>query len=104
VTLDRRAPAVDLEDRYELKEWKEPVRLSLMTPLSVDTSRPGEVHLGGRYLLTFDAHELQATAEEIPVSDPQLRSVWGDAVERLVLTTQGTALRGGYRLALRQAR
>src|SRR5437879_6873331 len=104
VTLDRTAPAVELEDRYELREWKEPARLSLMTPLSVDTSRPGEVHLAGRYLLTFDAHELQATVEEIPVSDQQLRSVWGDRVERLVLTTQGKVLRGGYRVVLRQSR
>jgi len=104
VTLDRTAPAVELEDRYELREWKEPARLSLMTPLSVDTSRPGEVHLAGRYLLTFDAHELQATVEEVPVSDQQLRSVWGDRVERLVLTTQGKVLRGGYRVVLRQSR
>src|SRR5437660_6038792 len=104
VTLDRTAPAVELEDRYELREWKEPARLSLMTPLSVDTSRPGEVHLAGRYLLTFDAHELQATVEEIPVSDQQLRSVWGDRVERLVLTTQGKVLRGGYLVVLRQSR
>ncbi len=104
VTLDRRAPAVELEDRYELKQWKEPVRLNLMTPLSVDTSQPGAVHLGGRYVLTFDAHELHATAEQIPISDEHLRSVWGDRVERLVLTTQGTALRGGYRVMLREAK
>src|SRR2546429_4762493 len=39
-SLDRRAPAVEAEDRYELTPWKEPVLLSLMTPLRVDTSRP----------------------------------------------------------------
>ena len=104
VTLDRKAPTVELEDRYELKQWKEPVRLNLMTPLSVDTSQPGAVHLGGRYVLTFDGHELHATAEEIPISDEHLRSVWGERVERLVLTTQGTALRGGYRVVLREAK
>jgi len=104
VTLDRQAPAVELEDRYELAQWKEPVRLNLMTALSVDASKPGAVHLGGRYVLTFDAHELHATAEEIPISDEHLRSVWGDRVERLVLTTQGTALRGGYRVMLREAK
>jgi len=104
VTLDRKAPAVELEDRYELAQWKEPVRLNLMTALSVDASKPGAVHLGGRYVLTFDAHELHATAEEIPISDEHLRSVWGDRVERLVLTTQGTALRGGYRVVLREAK
>ena len=104
VTLDRKAPTVELEDRYELKQWKEPARLNLMTPLSVDTSQPGAVHLGGRYVLTFDGHELHATAEEIPISDEHLRSVWGERVERLVLTTQGTALRGGYRVVLREAK
>ncbi len=104
VTLDRKAPTVELEDRYELREWKEPARLNLMTPLSVDTSQPGAVHIGGRYVLSFDAHELRATAEEIPISDEHLRSVWGERVERLVLTTQGTALRGGYRVVLREAK
>jgi len=104
VMLDRKAPTVELEDRYELREWKEPARLNLVTPLSVDTSQPGAVRLGGRYVLSFDAHELRATAEEIPISDEHLRSVWGERVERLVLTTQGTALRGGYRVTLREAR
>jgi heparinase II/III-like protein len=104
LTLDRKAPTVELEDRYELKEWKEPVRLSLMTPLSVDTSQPGAVHLGGRYVVGFDAHELHATVEEIPISDEHLRSVWGERVERLVLTTLGTARRGGYQVTLREAK
>ncbi len=104
VTLDRKAPALELEDKYELKQWKEPVRLNLITPLSVDTSKPGAVHLGGRYVLTFDAHELHAAAEAIPITDEHLRSVWGDRVERLVLTTQGTALRGSYRVMLREAK
>src|SRR5256885_11511616 len=66
-----------------------------MTPLRADPSRRGEVRLGGLYILIFDPRQLHATVEEIRVSDQQLRSVWGDAVERLVLTTQGTALHGG---------
>src|SRR5438105_3273743 len=103
VTLDRKASVVELEDRYELRQWKDPVHLNLMTPLSVDTARPGEVRLGGRYLLTYDARELKAAAEEIPVSDERLRSVWGDRLERLVLTAQGTGLRRGYRVVLRDA-
>ena len=103
VTLDRKTRAVELEDRYELKQWKQPVRLNLMTPLHVDTSRPGEVRLGGRYVLTYDAREVNAAVEEIRVSDERLRAVWGDGLERLVLTTKGTALRGSYRLALHDA-
>jgi len=104
VTLDRKTPAVELEDRYDLTQWKEPVRLNLMTPLHVDTSRPGEVRLGGRYVLTYDAGKVTAAVEEIRVSDERLRSVWGDGLERLVLTPRGTALRGAYRVTLRQAK
>ena len=109
VSLDRRAPAVEVEDRYELTQWKEPVLLSLMTPLRVDITRPGEVHLrasqeqgGGRYVLAYDAHVLRVAAEDIAISDAQLRSVWGDRLGRLVLTTQGTALEGGYRVVVRE--
>ena len=104
VTLDRKTPAVELEDRYELTQWKEPARLSLMTPLRVDTSRPGEVRLGGLYILTYDAGKVNAAVEEIRVSDERLRSIWGDGLERLVLTPRGTALRGAYRVTLRQAK
>ena len=104
VTLDRKTPAVELEDSYELTQWREPARLSLMTPLRVDTSRPGEVRLGGRYVLTYDAGKVNAAVEEIRVSDERLRSVWGDGLERLVLTPRGTALRGAYRVTLRQAK
>jgi len=104
VTLHRKIPAAELEDSYELTQWREPARLSLMTPLRVDTSRPGEVRLGGRYVLTYDAGKVNAAAEEIRVSDERLRSVWGDGLERLVLTPRGTALRGAYRVTLRQAK
>ena len=104
VTLDRKTPALELEDSYELTQWKEPARLSLMTPLRVDTSRPGEVRLGGLYILTYDAGKVNAAVEEIRVSDERLRSVWGDGLERLVLTPRGTALRGACRVTLRQAK
>ena len=104
ITLDRKASVVELEDRYELKEWKEPVRLNLMTSLRMDTSSPGEVRVGDRYVIAYDARTLSAAAEEIPLSDEHLRSVWGDRVARLVLTTHGTALQGGYRVVLREVK
>jgi len=108
VTLERRAATVEVEDRYQLTQWKEPLRLSLMTPLRVDITRPGEVQLrasqeqgGGRYLLAYDARLLRVAAEDIEISDAQLRSMWGERLGRLVLTTQGSALEGGYRVVLR---
>jgi hypothetical protein len=106
VTLDRRRPAVEVDDAYELAEWKQPVRLNLITPLQVDLARPGELRLaapgapGSGCVLHYDARKLQATVEEIAVSDPRLRAVWGDRLARLVLTASGRALRDELRLAL----
>src|SRR5205085_2472750 len=77
----------------------EPVRLSLMTPLLVDTSRPGEVRLresgdGARsYVLRYDAARFRASAEEIPIQDARLRPIWGDRLARVVLTSTSSAPR-----------
>src|SRR2546423_872908 len=89
VTLDRKTPAVELEDRYQLTQWKEPARLKLLTPLHVDTSRPGEVRLGGRYGLTYDAGKVTAAGEEIPASDARPRPGWGGGLEPLPLPPPG---------------
>lgn len=109
--LDRRAPAVELREEYELREWREPIRLNLMTPLVVDISRPGEVHLratpegaGGHFVLTYDARAFLATTEEIPISDARLRPVWGDRLARIVLISNSRELRGDHRITVRYAR
>ena len=108
VTLDRRARTVSLDERYALREWKAPLRLSFMTPLRPDVSRAGEVRLqseaGPSFVLRYDAARFDATTEEIPIADARLRPVWGDRLARVVLVAKGKALRGEHHIAIGYAR
>lgn len=109
VTLDRRAPRVELRERYTLSRWVEPVRLNFMTPLRVDVSAPGQVHLRAdagdrRFVLGYDAAKFTATSEEIVLTDPRLQAVWGDRLARVVLVSRERATRGDHRVLLRYDR
>jgi hypothetical protein len=111
VTLDRARGQVELREAYALREVKEPLRLSLMTPLRVDAATPGEVHLrapddsagAAHYVIRYDASRFRASAEEIPLGDARLRGVWGERLARVVLTGTRTEARDDYRLVVRRA-
>jgi hypothetical protein len=108
VALHRASNEVELAESYALRAFKEPVKLSLMTPLVPETGRPGEVRLraadGGKsYVLRYDAAKFTATAEEIPIADARLRPIWGTRLARVVLTAKGRTLRDAYRITLRVA-
>jgi hypothetical protein len=109
LTLDRSAGEVELRERYVLRSLREPLRLSLMTPLTVDVSSPGEVRLsdptdGRRYVIAYAASRFGATAEEIPLEDARLRRVWGERLARVTLTGTRASLRDEYRITVREAR
>jgi hypothetical protein len=105
VALDRRARTVSLDERYVLREFKAPLRLSLMTPLRPDVSHPGEVRLradsgGAAFAIRYDAARFDATSEEIPIADARLRPVWGDRLARLMLVSKARSLRGEHHLTI----
>ena len=106
VTLNRRASEVVLDESYMLRQVKEPVRLSLMTPLVVDLSSPGQLSLrdpetGSLYQVVFDAGQFSASTEEVPITDTRMRGVWGTHLNRVTLTGRRSATRGSYRLVVR---
>ena len=105
VTLDRASRVVTLGERYELREWKAPLRLNLMTPLRPDVSTPGEVRLradsaGASFVVRYDAARFDATTEEIPIADARLLPTWGPRLARVVLVAKDRALRGEHRLTI----
>jgi hypothetical protein len=107
VALDRRARTVTLTERYELAEWKAPLRLNLMTPLRPDVSKAGEVRLradSGSFIVRYDAARFDATTEEIPIADARLLPVWGPRLARVVLVSKDRAPRGEHRLTIGYAR
>jgi hypothetical protein len=106
LALDRRARTVALDERYALREWKAPLRLSFMTPFRPDVSRPGEVHLrsadgaGAGFVVRYDAARFDATSEEIPIADARLLPIWGNRLARVVLVSKERSLRGEHRLTI----
>jgi hypothetical protein len=106
VELKRASHEFDLTDAFVLSAFAQPVRLSLMTPLLVDTSVAGEVRLrepaGARqYALRYDSSRLSASSEQIPITDARLKSSWGDRLARVTLISKSTALRDEYRITMR---
>jgi hypothetical protein len=105
VTLNRASRAVTLSERYELREWKVPLRLNLMTPLRPDVSTPGEVRLrpdsaGASFIVRYDAARFDARTEEIPIADARLLPTWGPRLARVVLVSKDRALSGEHRLTI----
>jgi hypothetical protein len=108
VTLKRRQGEVDVQEEFVLEQANGPVELNLMTPLLVDTSIRGAVHLRDRsgtrhYVVRYDPSKFTAASEEIPLQDVRLRSVWGERLARVVLTRRGNARRDSYGITVRYA-
>jgi hypothetical protein len=109
VTLNRGRRNVSLDERYELREWKAPLRLSFMTPFRPDVSKAGEVRLqpaagsGTAFVMRFDAARFDATTEEIPIADARLLPIWGNRLARIVLVSKDKSLRGEHHLTLSYA-
>ena len=104
VTLHRAAQQVVLDEAYALRESKTPNTLSLMTPLAVDVSSPGQVVLtdssGTRHLVSYDRAAFTATVNEVPLTDNRLRGIWGTRLWRVVLHSTATGTRGAYRITV----
>jgi len=95
-------------DSYALREQVPDVMLSLMTPCRVRVERPGELVLepgdqtSARACVQYDAGKLQVEMEDIPIEDGRLRSVWGDALRRIVLRAEGPPLEDTWMLRVRR--
>lgn len=100
------APCVEVVDTFELEKATEDVTLSLMTPREPGIDALGIIHLAGTgndagVRIEFDAAQLTAASERIPVEDARLRGVWGDHLFRVLLRAQAPVERGTWRLQVR---
>ncbi len=102
IVLDR-GRGVTIRDRYELERSASRVRLSILTPGSVNLA-PGRIDIGeveflpgspsGHGSMTFDADLFVAVAEEIPITDDRLGATWGTRLTRVVLTCESAPQTG----------
>jgi hypothetical protein len=107
IILDR-GRKLTLSEKYELKEWKEPVKLNLMTAFKADVSIPGRVILTDKqdasriYEIGYDPKKFSVIAELKEVTDARLMPVWGNSLVRLVFTATDKSLKGQYQLEVRK--
>lgn len=99
VTLDRRQDKVTIEDNFEL-DRAVPVSFTVMTPRVPVADGSGRVSMklatgsGTPSLLKFNAAELAAKIEKIPLADPHLREDWGEDIYRILLNTNQPVAKG----------
>ena len=108
LTLHRGHDVV-VEDRYELRDRPGELFWSLMTACEVAVEA-GVLGLSSRGLarsntsgggrVEFDAALLEATVEEIAITDANLLAVWGSKVSRIVLRAKGPAASGVVRMRI----
>jgi hypothetical protein len=107
VTLDRRRREVVLAEEYALGAASEPVRLHFLTPLTASLPAPGRVALSGAavpaHLLEYDPRRFAASVETREVDDARLSAVWGERLQRVVLTARTAGVRGSHRIVVRRA-
>ena len=105
LTLNRNEN-IELVEEYVLDEVTTPFYLSFMTPRKVRLKsgeiilkRPGKNNQDPSpkdVILRFDPEAFEASEERIELEDKSLRSVWGEGLTRIVLTSRKNELKGKY--------
>jgi len=94
-----RNPKVEITDDFALARPSQDVTISLMTPCPPQLGAAGAVDLptgAGGVRLTFDAANLSASVEPIPLDDDRLRYSWGEQLFRIVLRAKAASARATW--------
>ena len=82
---------ITVSEEYNLSEWREPLRLMLMT-----------VNPDALSHLSYDSSQLSAAIEDISDRlDPLLQGMWGQQMYRVVLTVKSRQTKGTVRYSIR---
>jgi hypothetical protein len=101
VTLNRQM-GVEVRDVYDLRDAREPVRLTLMTCREPDVTSSGFILLppvrapgtGRGAAIRYEEALFTVRAEPIAITDPQLQGSWGERIWRIILTAKSPAVHG----------
>ncbi|MGV8093959.1 MAG: heparinase II/III-family protein [Mangrovibacterium sp.] len=92
-----------IQDKFRLKETKQPNQLNFLTWAEPDLPEPGTVVLeknGIRLKIAYDADQFSPDVEMIRLTDKRLSDVWGGQVYRLSLKAVKMQLSGNYRIKI----
>jgi hypothetical protein len=104
-----RGSNIEISEAFELTETAGETTLNFLTPLEVDTSKPGRITLRAgaqsaqrpvRVRLEYDTMKLAPRVERIELSDARLARSWGAHLNRLVLRAESPALKDAWTLRL----
>jgi hypothetical protein len=104
--LDRVANNIEVVDDYQLTQPAQVITLTLMTPCAAQVQTPGQITLpmpsGPPLRLAYDGRALEASREEIPLEDSELRRSWGERLYRVLLRASAPPLQSRWTLRITQ--
>ena len=109
ITLER-GKQVIVHDKYELREFEQPLQMNLMSWMKPDLEEEGKIRLenpeGARGLkpvfIHYDKNRFRAEMETISLEDERLKSSWGDQIYRIVLKATRVPLKGEFFIRIEQ--
>lgn len=93
--------SLQLDDQWELTEYKAPTVLHFMTAIDPDTSQAGKIVLRDASValqMSYNATDYVLQVERQEVADRRLSPVWGDHVNRITLQPKSQAVKGKSRI------
>jgi hypothetical protein len=89
-----RGKDIQVIDDFDLNKQARQIQLTLMTACEVNFGEPGMISLSNtsgaqsaRLQIDFNSQKLKVDFEEIKIEDANLKTVWGDRITRIVLTS-----------------
>lgn len=108
--LLERNEGIVIEDDFEFSQPAQEVLLSLLTPTKTSSPEPGIVRLeaspfgarrmSGSGILRYPADSFRISFETVAITDERLGGVWGDHLNRVVLTALTPPLKGSWQFQI----
>jgi hypothetical protein len=88
------AKELQLQDEYELSEWKSATQLNFITCGIIQINKEGEAILKTKegndvMKIFYNPKQLTLHSENKQMDDARLKKIWGDSIQRIVFTVNG---------------
>lgn len=102
--LFKRNKEITITENYQLKEFKNPAEIILMTPVRPDISDKKIIFDMGssKYALYFDNNDLNPSYEKFELKDEKLKQTWGKQLYRIKLRILSEDVTGKIRYVIKK--
>lgn len=102
--LFKRNKEITITENYQLKEFKNPTEIILMTPVRPDISDKKIIFDMGssKYALYFDNNDLNPSYEKFELKDEKLKQTWGKQLYRIKLRILSEDVTGKIRYVIKK--